>query len=1156
MDNENRIRREFVEKLAAENREFYGTQDGLATLRTLELTFEHRWIYLFELVQNALDAGARSIALGLAEDGNALIFQHDGFKALEKKDVEGLSKVFRSTKGASSVGFMGIGFKSVFGRFREARISGWGWTFRYKMSKVVGSMYGDVQSDLLGAVIPIWDDTIAKPESGFTTRFEMRRLVGSAADLRSDLKHFLSDNDRILLAILAAAELKCLKLDGHTWELGINKADDGSIEATALSEDEDLLWQLFPVQYKPSPEAIRCFLEHRKIRPSEEECEQVYAEAARIRRVLGVLPLDDRGIPVPPTRGHVYATLPTEVRVPFGLHINADWLLNISRTGLREIDDNSWQRDIVERIADVLASFLRWIANTYSDPDAIKAAFEALALPSREDSRLEALLLEGSWLSRLGGCLEHVAVLPVWTEQADTLAFAKPSEVIVPPEPLTKVFGHSPKLLPTVLMKGPVLACGVLGDGARKLLERTGFLNEMEPRDLERVWDGGLEYWWGALDGDESDRRKLLFLLWSAVAELTPEEDCEDIRIPCIRMDSGAWLPVDKTAFFNEGLPLDKEPGGPKVLQLIQSAFPDMGRYIPHDWINALRQTTRKEVQTEPLLRARKWIEKHSQSINLKEAIETAMGSGIALGNKEESVLISLGQWAKHRDRPDLLTHVLVGSENGLKGVLVREALVADPYVEQGKNRRILFPTISPISAVYVEGDKTNSNARDWRQFFERAGARGALKVRTIEDHANRRNRGCVAEFLGCDPNKIWQSNNAGYKLLDFDIEPDLPEPNASHASRAALASWLEDGFSALQDGVRQAKYHWYRRYYDLTGKRPSAWRKRLSELAWVPCYDDDQLRFPKNVLPEQDPAREDVPVAQLSHDLVEALKWNGVKFGVAIPEAAPLRKLVNLGSQLGAEELAELLRECREEIATDEDRTHFEHAARELDVPCGDRRFPLNRIVQHARSGGHHRSTLGGWILPLTKVHESLREELEHPEFPYEFPENTTGEQALAYLCDVWARARSSPERLANEVRDFLPYAYAYCLEDMGNDGSLKARWDDTVRHAAVFAEREWVFPNEAAIYLDDIEDRRFFPNRAELRIATGGHLGNSLEQRRCTANALGLKVLSSVIEMKWDEGGTLDVNDWKPRFDLVCQLLRHVRGIGRAEEESVRGY
>ena len=242
MDSIEKNPRAFVQKLGRQNRKFYGTPDGRGLLSVVELTFSHRWVYLYELVQNALDVCASSIALRLAEDGDALIFQHNGDRSLDQKDVEGLSKVFRSTKGARSVGFMGIGFKSVFMRFQEARVSGWGWTFRYEISQVVGEKYGDVQRDLLGAVVPMWDEEIAAPEHGFTTRFEMRRRTDEGADLESDFARFLPDDDRTPLAILAMSGLERLEIDGRVWELGVSEECDGTLEATALSESENRLW--------------------------------------------------------------------------------------------------------------------------------------------------------------------------------------------------------------------------------------------------------------------------------------------------------------------------------------------------------------------------------------------------------------------------------------------------------------------------------------------------------------------------------------------------------------------------------------------------------------------------------------------------------------------------------------------------------------------------------------------------------------------------------------------------------------------------------------------------------------------------------------------------------------------------------------------------
>src|SRR5262245_790380 len=226
-------RKAFVEQLAQQNRAFYGTSDGLGTLRAFELTFEHRWIYLFELVQNALDAGAHSIAIHVSDDG--LVFQHDGDTPLLEANVEGLSKIFRSTKGAATVGFMGIGFKSVFGRFRKVHVSGWSWTFRYDVSEVVGDTYGDVQPDLLGAVLPAWDDSIASPDPGFTTRFGLAGLVDPDVPLASDLTYLLSASDRTPLAILAASGLTQLAVSGEAWELAVRTKPDGSVEATAFS---------------------------------------------------------------------------------------------------------------------------------------------------------------------------------------------------------------------------------------------------------------------------------------------------------------------------------------------------------------------------------------------------------------------------------------------------------------------------------------------------------------------------------------------------------------------------------------------------------------------------------------------------------------------------------------------------------------------------------------------------------------------------------------------------------------------------------------------------------------------------------------------------------------------------------------------------------
>lgn len=1144
-------RRAFVDSLARENQKFYGTSDGRGVLRAFELALEHRWTYVFELAQNALDAGARALALRIEEDGDALTFQHDGNRSLREQDVEGLSKVFRSTKGASTVGFMGIGFKSVFSRFREAGVSGWGWTFRYEITHVTGERYGDVQPDLLGAVVPIWDDAIAAPEPGFTTRFELRQRTDDRADLQADLARFLPHDDRTPLAILAASGLKRLEVNGRVWDLEVGEDPDGSWKAAAFSEGEIRHWRIFPVVFEPSREAIARFLEHRRIQPTEEDRERVYTEAARRRRVLGVLLLDDNGIPAPLARGRVYATLPTDVTLPFGLHVNADWLLNVSRSGIREIEDNAWQREIANRVADVLTMFLGWVSRTFSEPAAIQAAFEGLAPPSPDRSVIEAFFAEEGWRSRLRDLLENAAVFPVWTGEAGRLEFVKPGDAIVPPVPLAEAFAEEPDLRPSILLKGPVLMEKLLGSDALDLMEQVGLLAEISPADMGSAWPDGLKRWWRTIATERENRQRLLFRIWAAVAKLASEDGWSEVELPCIRTVTGKWLPVDGVVFFNEPLPSAREPGGSETRQLMQPFISDANR-VPPKWIAVLRQGAAKETrerQRGALSQAWEWIEEHARSISLQWIVEEALGSLASLRAPDWSVLVPLGHWSKHRNRADLLPRVLVDLEGGPQGVPVEEALLAAPYVECGRHRKLLYPALPGISAAYLERDPKHADAREWRAFLEQAGAKGAVEVRCVETHVRQYEWKQVEEFLGVE---VDGSNHRGYTLREFDIEPDLPEPNACEELRTALASWLEDGCNALRGkGRRKCSYFYYERR-NRTGSVRSAWATKLTDLAWVPC-DDGELRCPQDVLSQHDPARGGVPVARLSSDLLSVLDQEGVKFGSAIPEATPLHRLSTTGSRLDAEALAHLLRECREWVTTDEDRSTFARAARELGIPSDDgKRIPFDRIVRQVGGGERLRGALGGWIVPLDRIDETLRVELEHSDFPCRLPDTTMGHQALTYLREVWARARTSPQGLANEVRDVLPTAYAYSLEDRDEDVSLAERWEAAMPEAAVFADREWIVLAQAEeVYFDDIEDRRFFPSEVRCRTATSGHFGNDRSAQLCAAEALGLPRLSSSVTWEWhvEDEVALVPGDWASRFDLICQLLRLVRGRERSE-------
>ena len=1143
----NQTRRAFLEKLANQNKEFYGSPDGRGVLRSFELAFDHPWTYLSELIQNALDAKAHSIALRFADDGSSLVVQHDGCQLCEK-DVEALSKVYRSTKGASATGFMGVGFKSVFGRFREVRISGWEWQFRYEVKQVVGERYRDEQPDLLGAVIPIWDETIAMPCPEFTTRFEMCRLRRDGQDPRDDLRRLLPNDDRTSLAIMAVAGLAHFEVDGHVWDLCVCEESDGTLEVRALSEGETLHWRLFPCDFTPSDKAIARFLEHRRIQPIKDERDLVYTEVGKPRQVMGILPLDDKGKPNPPAEGRIYATLPTDVFLPLRLHINADWLLNISRGGLKDIEDNAWQREIADRIVDVLASFMRWTARSFSDHADAAAAFAVLALPSGNARGLEALLVEDRWQARLRMLLEDAAVVPVWSESTNDLTYAKAAEVLVPPSELAQTFRESPDLRPAVLLKGPVLMDQVLGSAGCDLLMKTGLLGQMLPGDLAQRWSGGLETWWTTISDDAEYLRLLLFRLWAAVAKLTSQQAWQEVELPCIRTASGQWRSVSEVNYFKEQFPSEREPGGSEVFRFMRPFIRDEER-LPDGWITALDSSAHQENQEgasgPPLSLAKDWIEEYARRVSLLDVVEGAIARERESTTPDWSILISLGHWAKHRNRPDILTWVLVDTPDGARGIPVEEALLAEPYVDANQGRCLLFPKRFPISPDYMEQHSTGKGEPEkWRLFLEKAGIKGKLKVVPTRRRASRHQRQQVADFLCCEVEEIGMSNNAGYKLSDFDFQAELPVHDTSKERQSTLAAWLEDGHQALKDtGRRRAEYFYFTQQKKLGA--PSTWVVKISELVWVPC-NDGQLRCPRDVLGVPDPARKDAPFAKLSEELLAILQQEGVRFGTEIPEATVLVTLSATGSHLGAEDFAELLRKCRQEATTSDEREQFTQIMQTLTIPAGNGRIPLNRIVQ--RIGG--RGALGGWVAPLEQVDEVLRAELEHEDFPYDFPETTTGEQALAFLRDTWRRAHMPYEGLASEVRDVLPVAYAYCLKDRAENASLAEKWREAKREATVFAESKWIVLHEIDdVYFDDLGDRRFFPQNLSLRTATAGHLGRSSVEQKRTVEALGLRCLSSLVIKRWQgEDDTRHVpQNWVDAFDLIYRLLRSVRGNER---------
>ncbi|SDD22698.1 hypothetical protein SAMN05216410_2991 [Sanguibacter gelidistatuariae] len=106
------------ESLASDRRSYIeaarrnGFEEGLRKL--LADLYPDNAHFIYELLQNAEDAGASEVTFDLREDG--LQVEHDGPKMFDLQDIDSITGIGQSTKSddATSIGKFGVGFKAVF----------------------------------------------------------------------------------------------------------------------------------------------------------------------------------------------------------------------------------------------------------------------------------------------------------------------------------------------------------------------------------------------------------------------------------------------------------------------------------------------------------------------------------------------------------------------------------------------------------------------------------------------------------------------------------------------------------------------------------------------------------------------------------------------------------------------------------------------------------------------------------------------------------------------------------------------------------------------------------------------------------------------------------------------------------------------------------
>lgn len=1137
--------KQIVEMIARENKSL----DIGALKPIIDNAFAHLWMYLFELLQNALDAGATKVRVNT--DYDRLVFQHDAPLRFDEGSVRALSKVGASTKRLDTVGFMGIGFKSVFHRFRGVRVSDGKFKFAYFVSQ--SSFQFDSQLlDWQGCVVPRWDALVPDPDQGYTTLFELSLNRHPAAPIARDLDPLIDEGPSTTIAVLGVRGLRLLELNGAAWTIEL----DGSKSIVDVRHESDWWqWRIFRRSFTPTAAAKRALLEHRNVRLQEGDSD---AEVSRSRDVLALLSIGDADVPSVED-SEILATLPTDATCGVSLSIQADWLLDITRKGLMDVQQIAWQREIVATIPQLVGDIIRYYAEHPGPKFSHLLPVLGLLrfwLGDKNSGEIDQLLLTDVARKVLADSLRDVAFVPA---QADgRVVLRKPRELTLPPWALLTPFAAGPALRPDLAFGGPTPDPALLDDGLLRALGVLGLLDPIGPSYLELCWPDGLNDWWTALGEDRSAgssvREECLVLVLRALVALKAQTGNRPwLDLPCIPAEDDHFYPARKLFRLDGPLPTEKEPGG-AVLRAHLSQELDRRSETPKRWLDVELSSAGKRFDHDPV---KEWYGEAVQSITLVQRIKDGVARVTNAGAPQVDLLVALAAWAMHRNLLGAVTVVLTESGAQVAAATVGQVFpatyVAAPYVADpvADMRAVMHAGKQALSKLYL--DKYPEKGREeWRRFFEeRLKIPGAFALVEETREFTRWQREAAEQWLS-GPAELGRTTDP-YKCTDWRLPHSNPDEVANQWHR-----WIEGNESKLLKKGQKSATGYYHKSVTYPVTAAASWVRDLQAIAWVPAKRPTapDLTFfarPNDVVLQA--SAEDDPVCQLDSRLVAVLADEGIEFATSIPPAGAIRSLKYRGSTMDTDKLSELLALLLNEVNDGTtSRADAASALAALELPHASGRVHWINLVKTTGSKGTARSSLGDSVLAIVQLQPNLQAAVAALTSILSIPDTTTGDQALRYLRSVWAQAAADPQMQTGAVADYLPAAYRYVVEDAQMHPPLASTWESAKREAVVFARLHepdgkrnpgsWVSVGSSPAPLLDDLDGEFGDLLAGQVLATASHLGEP-DRRVEVAKSLGLGLASVWLSPSYEPG---------PPVELPAAVRQRMRQVIAALAEATK--
>jgi hypothetical protein len=396
---------------------------------------------LSELLQNADDAGATEASVRI--EGGEFVFAHNGLDFTEENFASLCRFGYSNKKALHTIGFRGIGFKSVFSL---------GSTVRLRTPTL------SVAFDSRRFTEPKWAET-----PGDVAQTTEVRVAIEDSHRRKDLERNLNEWLSSPISLLFFRCVRRLHIDGNTmrWE-GIGPGPVPNSERFALNGRREREYLLIRSGTEPFPaEAISEIRQERMLNPDQ----LVDFPPCAVEIVLGA-------------PGRLFVVLPTGVwsKLPFAC--NAPFIQDPARLKIKDPETSPTNRWLLGRIGVLAASAMaEWLGERSIELEARCRAYDLLPVVEGEDSSLEGVCsaLAASAFRR---SLQGKSFL--LTDSGDLKgvrgAVAVPSALreIWQEEDLPKLFDGECR---------PLLANGV-SEGNREKLVKSGLLNEITKADV------------------------------------------------------------------------------------------------------------------------------------------------------------------------------------------------------------------------------------------------------------------------------------------------------------------------------------------------------------------------------------------------------------------------------------------------------------------------------------------------------------------------------------------------------------------------------------------------------------------------------------------------------------------------------------------------